>query len=187
MTAFSLFGKATATLFRTTVKLFRYSRGNVPPGAGVGFQKGLKWRDAEVMADSCEHEANLSSDTWPFSETFPTPEKLEAAGKRKWEKFLHADKLWRSDTVLKRLEIFARAAAFRGSSGQTAAKSLLALSCACVLQTLECQLLTYRAAIEAPFTQHPDSDLFGSLPGAGPKLVPRLLAEIGVKQTHSEG
>jgi transposase len=27
--------------------------------------------------------------------------------------------------------------------------------------------------------EHPDHDLFGSLPGAGPKLAPRLLAELG--------
>ena len=95
--------------------------------------------------------------TWRFLESFPTPEKLEGAGKRKWEKFLHAHKLWRPDTAPKRLEIFARAAAFRGSAAQTAAKSLLALSCARVLQTLERQLVSYRAAIEALFAQHPDS------------------------------
>src|SRR5208283_5758460 len=28
------------------------------------------------------------------------------------------------------------------------------------------------------FAQHPDHDLFGSLPGAGSKLAPRLLAEL---------
>src|SRR5207249_9258975 len=28
------------------------------------------------------------------------------------------------------------------------------------------------------FDQHPDHDLFGSLPGAGAKLAPRLLAEL---------
>ena len=27
--------------------------------------------------------------------------------------------------------------------------------------------------------EHPDHDLFGSLPGAGPKLAPRLLSELG--------
>ena len=33
--------------------------------------------------------------------------------------------------------------------------------------------------ITQTFTQHPDHDLFGSLPGAGEKLAPRLLAEVG--------
>ncbi len=117
--------------------------------------------------------------TWRFLESFPTPDKLQSAGKRKWEKFLHTHKLWRPDTAPRRMEIFARASAFRGSAGQTAAKSLLALSCARVLLTLERQLQTYRATIEVLFAEHPDSGLFGSLPGAGPKLAPRLLAEMG--------
>lgn len=117
--------------------------------------------------------------TWRFLESFPTPEKLQSAGKRKWEKFLHTHKLWRPDTASKRLEIFARANVFRGSAAQTAAKSLLALSCARVLLTLERQLLSYRTSIEALFAEHPDSGLFGSLPGTGPKLAPRLLAEMG--------
>jgi hypothetical protein len=37
----------------------------------------------------------------------------------------------------------------------------------------------YRRRIEELFASHPDHDLFGFLPGAGPKLAPRLLAEIG--------
>jgi hypothetical protein len=32
---------------------------------------------------------------------------------------------------------------------------------------------------EELFASHPDHGLFGSLPGAGPKIAPRLLAEIG--------
>lgn len=37
----------------------------------------------------------------------------------------------------------------------------------------------YRSRIVERFEQHPDHDLFGSLPGAGEKLAPRLLAELG--------
>jgi len=33
--------------------------------------------------------------------------------------------------------------------------------------------------IEKLFASHPDHDLFGSLPGAGPKIAPRLLSELG--------
>ena len=44
---------------------------------------------------------------------------------------------------------------------------------------LEKQLQEYRSQIEKLFAKHPDHDLFGSLPGAGPKLAPRLLSEIG--------
>ena len=116
--------------------------------------------------------------SWAFVLAFPTPKALAAAGKRKWEKFLHTHKLWRPQTSSQRMEIFARATAFSGGEAITAAKSLLAQSLARLLQTLEQQLANYRARIQALFDQHPDHDLFGSLPGAGAKLAPRLLAEL---------
>ena len=61
----------------------------------------------------------------------------------------------------------------------TRAKSLLATSLVAVLQALERQLDEYRRQISAAFAQHPDPDIFGSLPGAGEKLAPRLLSEVG--------
>jgi len=116
--------------------------------------------------------------TWAFVLAFPTPELLVKAGRRKWEQFLHCHKLWRPQTAAERLRLFAQAQSFCGAPAITAAKSLLAQSLARLLQTLEQQLVTYRARIEALFGQHPDHDLFGSLPGAGSKLAPRLLAEL---------
>lgn len=47
------------------------------------------------------------------------------------------------------------------------------------LRTLQDHLDRSRARIEALFARHPDHDLFGSLPGVGPKLGPRLLSELG--------
>ena len=59
------------------------------------------------------------------------------------------------------------------------AKSQLALSLAKLLCTLGQQLKLYRKQIEALFRDHPDHDLFGSLPGAKQMLAPRLLASVG--------
>jgi transposase len=116
--------------------------------------------------------------TWAFLLAFPTPAALSKAGKSRWQKFLHTHRLWRPQTAPDRLEIFARATAFTGSSSITAAKSMLAQSLARVLQSLEQELAAYRARIQRLFDQHPDHDIFGSLPGAGAKLAPRLLAEL---------
>jgi transposase len=116
---------------------------------------------------------------WDFIIQFPTPEKLATAGRRRWEKFLHTQKLWRPETATKRMEIFERARQFCGSAAVTSAKSLLALSLAKLLKALQLQLDQYRQQIEARFNQHPDHDLFGSLPGAAQILGPRLLGEIG--------
>lgn len=116
---------------------------------------------------------------WAFILAFSTPAALATAGRRKWEKFLHVHKLWRPETTEKRLAIFAQAQALSGTAPTVAAKSLLAVSLARLLQTLERQLDEYRERIVAVFARHPDHDLFGSLPGVGEKLAPRLLAEIG--------
>jgi transposase len=120
-----------------------------------------------------------SPHAWAFISTFPTPQALAKAGRRKWEKFLHSRKLSRPETYARRMAIFERALEFVASDATTRAKSLLALARVRVLVTLEQQLTSYRAQIERLFAEHPDHHLFGSLPGAGPKLGPRLLAEIG--------
>jgi len=121
----------------------------------------------------------VSEGPWAFVQAFPTPQDLVSAGKRKWEKFLHANKLYRPQTYAKRLEIFARADQFCGTPPVTRAKSRLALTLAEQLRLLERQLSHYRLSIEALFAQHPDHDVFGSLPGVGPKIGPRLVGELG--------
>jgi transposase len=116
---------------------------------------------------------------WEFVIRFPTPETLKNSGKRQWEKFLHTHHLYRSDTYPKRLEAFAKATEFCGGPAVTNAKSMLAVSVAKQLRVLEQQLTIYRERIEQLFQKHPDHDLFGSLPGVGNKLGPRLLSECG--------
>jgi transposase len=116
---------------------------------------------------------------WDFLLEFPTPQALVKAGKRRWEKFLHTHKLWRPETVERRLAIFAQADQFKASDPIVAAKSQLAISLCKLLRTLKQQLALYRKQIEELFQEHPDRDLFGSLPGAKKVLAPRLLAAIG--------
>jgi transposase len=117
--------------------------------------------------------------TWEFVLAFPTPETLVSAGKRRWEKFLHTHKLWRPETVEKRLKLFATADQFQASKPVVQAKSQLAVSLCKLLGTLANQLALYRKQIETLFRDHPDHDLFGSLPGAKKMLAPRLLAAVG--------
>jgi transposase len=120
-----------------------------------------------------------SVSAWMFLQRFPTPQALAQAGKRKWQNFLHSRRLWGSEEGPRRMEIFARATEFAGTPPTVKAKSLLALSLVEMLFAVEKQLGLYRRRIEELFASHPDHDLFGSLPGAGSKIAPRLLAEIG--------
>lgn len=117
--------------------------------------------------------------TWAFLLAFPTPVQLRQAGKRKWEKFLHTHKLWRPQTVPRRLELFASADALAISPAVTKAKTLLAVSLVRVLVTLQHQLDEYRHQIGQSFREHPDHPTFAGLPGAKDKLAPRLLGELG--------
>ncbi|MFO0899937.1 MAG: IS110 family transposase [Pirellulales bacterium] len=124
---------------------------------------------------------------WEFLRRFPTPEALRAAGRRKLEKFLHTHGLARPERYQQRLEVFARATAFCGPPAVTRAKSRLVVALVEQLQVLERQLQQYRQRIEELFAQHPDHELFGSLPGVGPKLGPRLLSELGDDRGRFDG
>ena len=128
--------------------------------------------------------------TWDFVLQFPTPSALVKAGKRPWEKFLHTHKLWRPETCDKRLALFAQADQFKASEPIVKAKSQLALSLCKLLRTLKEQLDQYHQQIRALFQEHPDHDLFGSLPGAKEMLAPRLMAAIGTdlgRYGHANG
>jgi len=122
---------------------------------------------------------------WAFIERFPDPEALATSGKRKWENFLHSHRLTRPKTYQHRMEIFARAGALAANPAVTAAKAMLAKSLCEILQVLQHQLDAYDVEIETLFNQHPDHDLFNSLPGAGSKLAPRLLSELGTDRNLS--
>ena len=118
--------------------------------------------------------------SWRFVIAFPDPQALVAAGRRKWERFLHAHKLYRPETAQRRLAGFADATKFASPNpAVTRAKTLLAVALAKQLCLLQSQLDAYRARIVELFHDHPDHDCFGSLPGAGPKIAPRLLSELG--------
>jgi transposase len=124
-----------------------------------------------------------SESPWRLVIQFPTPQALVAAGKRKWEKFLHSHKLYRPQTAARRLELFARATELANPNpAVTRAKSLLAVMLAKQLCLLQGQLNEYRQRITALFADHPDSGCFGSLPGTGAKLAPRLLSEFGANR-----
>jgi transposase len=116
---------------------------------------------------------------WEFVIKFPTSEKLARSAKRDHDKFLRKHGLVRPETYSKRMQIFARADQFQGRPPVTAAKSRLAVALARQLLALEEQLQSYRTRIRQLFEEHPDHELFGSLPGAADKLAPRLLAECG--------
>lgn len=131
-----------------------------------------------------------SPHAWAFVEKFPTSEKLAKSGKRNWEKWLHSRKLARPQTYEKRLACFAKALDWKQDDAVVRAKSQLAMTRARQLRALDKELESYREKIESVFASHGDQEIFESLPGAGPKLAPRLFSEIGSDREvyeHAEG
>jgi hypothetical protein len=146
----------------------------------TAFIQQLRQALAEYYPAALEAFGDWTSvSAWMFLQRFPTAQALAQAGKRKWQNFLHSRRLWGSDEGPRRMEIFAQATKFAGTPPTVKAKSLLALSLVEMLFAVEKRLGLYRKRIEELFASHPDNDLFGSLPGASPKIAPRLLAEIG--------
>jgi transposase len=122
----------------------------------------------------------VSPGAWDFVIAFPTPAELVNAGKRKWQKFLFTHHMAGQEKLDERMVLFAKANEFTNPvAAVISGKSLLATTLAKQLRALEAQLCVYRSRITALFRQHPDYACFGSLPGAGEKLAPRLLAELG--------
>jgi hypothetical protein len=116
--------------------------------------------------------------TWAFIERYPTPSALVAAGKRKWQNFLYLHRSYREDCNQRRMEVFSRAEQFQGTEAAIAAKSTHALALVKLLQCLESQIKHYHEQIMERFQKHPEHQIFASLPGAGERLAPRLLAEL---------
>ena len=75
--------------------------------------------------------------------------------------------------------MFAQVKELCSNPGTTNAKSMLGVALAGQLRVLQNHLDKSRARIQELSAKHPDHDLFGSLPGAGKRLAPRLLAELG--------
>jgi transposase len=116
---------------------------------------------------------------WDFVLAFPTPEALARASRKKLYGFLRTHSIGLHPIWQKRVDGRRAAPAWPSDPATVEAKSLLALALAKELRTLQASLDLYRQRIEKLYGDHPDSSLFSSLPGAGPKLAPRLLTHFG--------
>lgn len=66
------------------------------------------------------------------------------------------------------------------------AHSLYALSLAALIDPLDQQIAKYDQAISAAWAHHPDRKTFGSLPGAGAVMAPRLAVAFGLDRSRYE-
>jgi transposase len=129
--------------------------------------------------------SNLTTPTAAdFVIAFPTPDALRRATDATLTKFLAVHTIGLSPCWKQRLASRASGAQWPSDAATIAARSVQAVALAKQLRTLAHILRDYRQRIEALYADHEDAEVFSSLPGAGPKLAPRLLVHLGTDRTR---
>ncbi len=125
--------------------------------------------------------------TLAFLQTYPTLEQAQAAAVTDLVQTLKAAGSRRAVQCGPRIWIRLHAAQLPADAATVRAKSQLMLALVAQLGTLMTHIAAYDAAITALFDSHTDRGIFQSLPGAGKRIAPRLLAEIGEdRQRYAE-
>ena len=119
-----------------------------------------------------------------FVIAFSSGEVLRGTSEAKVVKFLRTHGIRLSPLWHQRVASRTVGPRWPSDEATVAAKSIQAVGIARQLRTVAGVLKQYRQRIEALFAEHPDAALFSSLPGAGPKLAPRLLSHFGTDRTR---
>jgi transposase len=117
--------------------------------------------------------------TQAFLAHFPSPEQAQAASQADFERVLRAARYPRAALKAHALCEQFRSPQLRAAPGVARAKQRLMQALLAQLQLVGEQIAAYDQAIGELCAQHADAALFASLPGAGKRLAPRLLAEWG--------
>ncbi|WP_126578417.1 IS110 family transposase [Tengunoibacter tsumagoiensis] len=119
-----------------------------------------------------------------FLHTYPTPEAAGAASIEEMEETLRQGKHRNPAAVAKTIAAELSRPHLRAKEVIVRTKSRLALSLIKQLLVVVEDIAAYEKEIATLFLTHEDQELFASLPGAGPRLAPRLLAEWGDDRTR---
>jgi transposase len=128
--------------------------------------------------------------TLVFLQTYPTPTEARAASVEALEATLRKTGHPNPTKAARSIWQTLHQPHLEADAVTTRTKARLMLALASQLLPLVEQIAAYDKEITRLFLTHPDSSLFGGLPGAGKRLAPRLLAEWGedrARYTGSQG
>jgi transposase len=114
-----------------------------------------------------------------FLQTYPTPQKAMGASIEQIARTLKQAGHTRAETTAAKIFKTLHQPHLYAGDVTTRTKSRLLLALVAQLMPLIEQIATYDEEISRLFLSHEDNEVFSSLPGAGKRLAPRLLAEIG--------
>lgn len=133
----------------------------------------LGWFDDLTKTSACD-----------FLQAFPTAQALRDATPRRLRAFLKVHRIGLSPRWQERIRARRDVPVWPVDPGREQARADRAVALAAQIRLLNTQLAKARKTIDALFATHPDAPLFRSLPGAGQKLAPRLLAHLGADRNR---
>lgn len=122
--------------------------------------------------------------TLAFLRRYPTMEKALKPSVERLTEFLRAHRHPTPGETARRIHAKLREPQLTAKPHVVRTKSRLALVLVEQIQVLKKQIKSYDKEITALFQSHSDEMIFASLPGAGRRLAPRLLAEWGDDRTR---
>ncbi len=117
--------------------------------------------------------------TLAFLRAYPTPQQAHQATSEELVVLLKKTRYPGAQTAAQRLVTQLKLPMLLANQVTTRTKARLLLALLDQLEPLVHQIAAYDEEIERLFLTSEDHDLFQTLPGAGARLAPRLLAEIG--------
>jgi transposase len=117
--------------------------------------------------------------TLVFLQTYPTPQAALAASVEQIAQVLKNAGHTTAKQVAPKIFQTLHQPHLTANAITTRTKSRLMLALVAQLLPLVEQIAAYNKEIDTLFLTHPDREIFAALPGAGKRLAPRLLAEIG--------
>jgi transposase len=117
--------------------------------------------------------------TLAFLRAYPTPQQARQATVQELVVLLKKTRYPGAQAAASRLVQQIQPPALLANLVTTRTKARLMLAILDQLEPLVRQIAAYDEEIERLFFQHEDHELFQALPGAGARLAPRMLAEIG--------
>jgi len=120
--------------------------------------------------------------TTDFLEQWPTLEKLQRSRPATIRRFLCDHNSRDPEKIEARLEQIRRAVPATLDMAVVTASSAAVIALVRILKEVRRAIAAYDQQIEKLARKHPEFALFDSLPGAGPVLVPRLIAALGTQR-----
>jgi transposase len=114
-----------------------------------------------------------------FIQRWPTLVQVKRARTTTLEQFFHDHNMYRKPLMQRRIEAIRSAQPLTTDDAVIMPHRLQVLTLTDQLAVVLTALRRYDKEIEALAPQHPDYELFRTLPGAGPLLAPRLLVAFG--------